>query len=229
MNALPLVFAAIAAGSAIAGPIQIEDTQFYVHDSSGLVVQQDASAGSYFSNLNADNEGTFGWSFTNTTAGTLYNVLLFGFLDADIDRDTNTFFNEYGQFIDLSLPPSAIAGSIAASSWQIDEPGFVFGTILNDLLAGSLTNTNNVTSSFPDDVSLALGFAIGNLTPGQTAKLTLQISPSPIGGLRQIDPDSDTGFYFNGYATLLDSEVPEPATWLFCACGLTAVLFLRKR
>ena len=219
-----------------ASTIQIADARGYVHADGALVAQLGVASAGYASALDANNIGSFGWSFTNTTSLAMTNVYFFGFLDADIDRDLNTFFNEYGQFWSLSLPTGAPGGAIGAASWQIDEPGFVFGSILNDLAAGSLQNANFVSSGAPDDVSLALGFFIGNLAPGQSANLTLRLSLTSIGGLQQFDPDSDTSFYFNGYATIgaleeppAPSGVPEPSSWALCVAGVSALLLLRKR
>src|SRR5262249_2277831 len=153
----------------------------------------------FFSTLNSNNLGTFGWKITNNTSATLSNVSFFGFLDADIDRTANTFFNEYGTFVSLALPPGAPNGSIAPVSWQIDEPGFVFGKIINDLTAGSLRNQNLVPSTAPDDVSFALGFlSLGDLKPGDMLTVTFVISQTNIGGLQQTDPDSKQTFYLNG-------------------------------
>ncbi len=225
-----LFFLAVTAGRLHAGPIQIASSAAYVHGNGALIVQLDSSASSYFSTLDSNNVGTFGWTFTNTTASTLSNTLFLAFLDADIDRDLNTFFNEYGEFIGLSLPPGAPGGAIGAFSWEIDEPGFVFGDIVTNLEQGALDNTNDVPSSAPDDVSLALGFSIGSLAPGQRAHLTLQISPDNIAGLHQVDPDSNVGFYFNGFAMVdpLTTQTPEPGGWILVISG-AAALFLRKR
>lgn len=93
-----------------AGSIQIADAQAYIHADGVLVSQVGIGSTGYFSTLDSNNLGTFGWAFTNTTGSTLSNVHFFGFLDADIDRDLNTFFNEYGEFVDLSLPASAPGG-----------------------------------------------------------------------------------------------------------------------
>ena len=219
-----------------AGSIQVADVRAYIHANGALVTQLNVASTGFFSTLDPNNLGTLGWSFTNTTGSALLNVSFFGFLDADIDRNLNTFFNEYGVLVDLSLPASAPGGAIGATSWQIDEPGFVFGTILNDLAAGSLQNANFVSSATPDDVSLALGFVIGNLAPGQTANLTLRLSLTSIGGLQQFDPDSNSGFFLNGYSTIgaleqppPPSDVPEPSTWALYAAGVGALLICRKR
>lgn len=225
------ILSLLALQVAHAGSIQIADARAYVHADGALATQLNAASPGYFSTLGADKTGVFGWTFTNTTVAVLTSVSVFGFLDADIDRDLNTFFNEYGQLVSLALPASAPAGAIEATSWQIDEPGFVFGTILNDLSAGSLQNANFVSSATPDDVSFALGFVIGNLAPGQSVQIRLTVATVNIGGLQQIDPDSDSGFFLNGFATLgsQSSEVPEPACWMLSSAGLGALILLRKK
>ena len=50
-----------------------------------------------FSTFNPNGTGNFGWQFTNTTGAPLQNVRFIAFLDADIDRAANTFFNEFGE------------------------------------------------------------------------------------------------------------------------------------
>lgn len=102
-----------------------------------------------FANFTPNGTGDFGWQFTNTTGAPLQNVRFIVFLDADIDRNTNTFFNEFGEFVSLALPPGAPVGAIAATSWEIDEPGFLFGNIGPHVLAGTLDNTNEVTAAAP--------------------------------------------------------------------------------
>lgn len=51
-------------------------------------------------------------------------------------------------------------------------------------------------------MSLALGFSIGSLAPGDAFSLTLRIAPTAIGGLQQFDPDSLQALFFNGYAVV---------------------------
>lgn len=220
------------AGVAQGGPIGVAQLGGYVHANGSLQTQLDTSSGSFFSTLDADNLGSFGWTFTNTTGNALSNVLFLVFLDADIDRDLNTFFNEYGEFGNLGLPPSAVLGSIAASSWEIDEPGFLFGNITTNLFAGTLDNSNGVPSSAPDDVSLALGFSLSQLNPGQSMTVSASIFLADIGGLRQVDPDSDFRFYFNGAAQVTEASteaVPEPATFLLVSPVLLTFIFRRCR
>lgn len=104
----------------------------------------------------------------------------------------------------------------------------MFGTILTDLQAGALKNSNSVSSSTPDDVSLALGFDIGSLAVGHTATLTFRIATTDIGVLLQVDPESGNKLYLNGYATVSElsgpgPEIPEPSTITLIGAGLAAV------
>jgi hypothetical protein len=212
--------------------IQVADVRAFVHDSSGLIAQFDVTSNNYFTTLGSNNTGTFGWTFANAGGTTLHDVRFFAFLDADIDREVNTFFNEYGEFISLSPPPGSPPLAIAASSWEINEPGFLFGDILNNLLSGTLANSNSVPSSAPDDVALALGFSVGTVAAGQTITGILQVSLSEIGGLHQIDTASDYRFYVNGYAQVTETTadvVPEPATLGLTAFALVVLSRGRRR
>jgi uncharacterized repeat protein (TIGR01451 family) len=205
---LPAFSTLIRAALSLAAQVQTVSVRGYVLADGGFVQELDAMSPGYSATLDAQGFGTFGWQFTNTTGAALQNVRFVVFLDADIDRDANTFFNEYGEFVSLALPPGAPAGSIAASSWEIDEPGFVFGDIQQNAMTGLLDNTNGVPQSAPDDVSLALGYQAGSLAAGQKADFSFLISADNVGGLRQVDPDSNASFYFNGYALPIAVNTP---------------------
>jgi len=146
-------------------------------------------------NLSADGFGNVSWQLSNNTGSILENVQLFVFLDAEVDQTINTFFNESGALVDVS---GTGANDNRADSWEIDEPGFVFGDIFDHLLQGALDNTNSVGAGAEDDVSLALGFDLGNLLPGDSLNSVFDISLANIGGLSHTDPDSLSTFYFNG-------------------------------
>jgi hypothetical protein len=92
-----------------------------------------------------------------------------------------------------------LPGDIAASSWEIDEPGFLFGDITQHIMTGTLDQTNGVSANSPDDVSLALGFNLGALQANAPVKVRCLISANNIGGLSQTDADTNTTIYFNGY------------------------------
>ena len=201
-----------------AASIVVVEQRAFLHDSVGLVAEFDKSSSSYSSTLNAENQGSYGWNFFNAGGESLSNVRLLVFLDADLNRDENSFVNEYGSFVSLDLPPNAPLGAIAASGWEIDEPGYVFGDVYQNLQAGSLDNTNALPLGSADDVSLALSFNIGVLNPGDRVSTTLFISSADIEGLRHVDLGSDESFGWNGYALITRrgpvNEIPEPSAAL---------------
>ena len=140
------------------------------------------------------------------------------FLDHEIDEEKNTFFNEYG----------SVTGTVATGqSWEIDEPGFVFGDIYYNFLASSLDNTNSIPDSIHDDVSMALGWDF-SLSAGQTTAITFNVSTeeSNVGGicLQQYDPDSQAGIYFSSR-----KAVPEPVTLLLFGIGLVGCAAAKKK
>ena len=112
------------------------------------------------------------YAFSNTTTLTLFsNLSFFVLLDAEIDETSNTFFNEY----------ATVAGTPGANywdvrQWQIDEPGFQTGTLLRNLLLGSLSNSNAIPPGASNDVAMALGFSRSLLWPGDTLRVQVMIS-----------------------------------------------------
>lgn len=115
------------------------------------------------------------------------------FLDLEFDAAHNTFFNEFGE-------AHGTAG--AGQSWQIDEPGLVFGSIYDNLLSGSLNNQNSVPDSAPDDVSLALGWNFA-LAEGETALISLIISEfAPESGFYLSHTDPEMGGSFDQRQTV---------------------------
>jgi hypothetical protein len=164
--------------------------------------------------------GTLTWS---TSAAGSHNFI--AFFDHEIDEAINTFFNEYG---DTSGSPSA------GQSWEIDEPGYVFGDIYNNVLSGSLDNFNGVPLSAPDDVSMALGWDF-SLNSGESALISFYlleaIDYAPF-YLIHTDPDSQYSIYFASTLEIRGDgqPVPEPSTLLMVGSGLAIVVsFGRKR
>ncbi|WP_309044194.1 PEP-CTERM sorting domain-containing protein [Marinobacter sediminicola] len=155
-----------------------------------------------------------------------------GFLDLDFDAHLNTYLNEYG------LAHGAVA---SGQSWQIDEPGYAFGTIYDNVIAGALDNTNHLPSDRPDDVSLALGWNF-DLAQGETALITLTLSDMLATSgfyLEHVDPQTGPGFddaasvYFWSSLEIFGADVPvtvpEPGSLVLMALGLIAVSTRRLR
>lgn len=152
------------------------------------------------------------------------------YLDLDIDAYLNTYFNEYG--VAQGTPKNG-------QSWQIDEPGYVFGSIYDDMLAGTLDNTNHVPSDSPDDVALALGWNF-DLSEGETALITLTLSEMlGTSDFYLEHADSETGPGFDNTASVylwssleisgVEVPVPEPGSLAMMALGLVALSARRSR
>jgi hypothetical protein len=163
-----------------------------------------------------------GTATATVTGAGAHNVLFY--LDIEIDEVSNTFFNEFG----------ATSGAPGAGlSWEIDEPGFVFGDIYANFMAGGLDGTNGVPAGSPDDVSFALGWAF-TLAAGETATLTWHVAEDAPGGfyLVQTDPDSPSSVYFWSDLVIDDGGTTVPdagSTLLLLGMGLAACSRLRRR
>jgi hypothetical protein len=166
--------------------------------------------------LDAEGLGTLTW--TSNTPGK--NTFI-AFVDHEIDESVNGFSNEFG----------SVHGALAAGqSFEIDEPGYVFGDIFANVKNGTLDNTNGVPVK--DDVSMALGWSF-ILNPGDSATITLKLSRDvPVAGfyLSQTDPDSPDTFYFFSTLELQLAPAPLPGTLFLLGSGLAGLWFCgRKR
>jgi hypothetical protein len=164
------------------------------------------------------NDSGFNWTtglgnITATVTGA-GNYSFIAYFDHEIDEATTTVFNEYG-----------VGGTpVAGQSWEIDEPGWTYGDIYDNFLAGSLDNTNGVPFSSPDDVSMALGYNF-TLTAGQTATIAFYLNTTaPTSGfyLQQTDPDSGVNIYFSSNLNITggNTSVPEPSMLMLMLSGL---------
>lgn len=109
------------------------------------------------------------------------------FFDLEFAAGHNTFFNEYG---------AAHGTAAAGQSWQIDEPGLLFGTIYDNLLTGELNNQNTIPAGAYDDVSVALGWSF-TLAEGESALISLMIAefaPDSAFYLSHTDPEMGAAF-----------------------------------
>jgi hypothetical protein len=147
------------------------------------------------------------------------------FFDFEIDQLINTWFNEYG----------STGGALAAGqSWEIDEPGYIFGDIFTNVGANSLDNSNAVPFLSADDVSFALGWDF-TLVADEIATIVFslgQVAPDAGFYLQHSDLDSPGSIFFSSTLSIEggETQVPEPGTlWLLGAGLLGLGLSRRKR
>ena len=130
----------------------------------------------------------------NGQSSDLEGMRVFFFLDASIEEKRNTFFNEYGEYVDVR---GEGAGDIYADYWQIDEPDYLNGHIVDSLHRGVLDNRNHIERAKPNDVSMALGFDMHSLKSGEGVTFVVRLSSEDIGGLSQIDRESGSRVYYD--------------------------------
>lgn len=181
----------------------------------------------FSSTLSADTTDILlSYTFENNTGGALGNVRFLSLFDADIDEPINSFFNEI---------VSSFAGVPApGQNFEADEPGFVFGNIVTNVLNGSLDGTNVFPP--PDDVAMALSFDLGALNAGSIAEIGILISEDAdsIGNFAMTqadaDPASTTQITYSGVVnpTLDASPLPEPGAGLLFTTGVL-IMGLRRR
>jgi len=208
---LALCLGGLGVSSALAGPVLFD----YGFNIDGVIYRPgDTVPG-------LDDSG-FDWG---TGLGTLiltfmpspgtYDIL--AFFDHEIDEPINTFFNELG---------STSGSPAGGQTWEIDEPGYVFGDIWLNFLAGALDNS--IGTPDPEDVSMAMGWNV-TVGPGEWAVLTYMIGITPPAGfyLKHRDPDSDIDLYFS--STAVTGIIPEPGTVLLLTTGLALLLLAGRR
>ena len=168
--------------------------------------------------LTPDNTGLkLTYVLTNNTAGTLSDVRLLSFVDADINVATDGYWDEAADVIGV-----AGTGIPNPNMWEIDEPGYVFGDIYGNALDGALDNTNAL-AGITEDVSMALGFGVGDLAQGMWASMDILLSDSGayMGSLalQQWDPDSQGNMLtMSGRAAI----IPAPSALLLGLIGLSS-------
>ncbi|HKK57237.1 PEP-CTERM sorting domain-containing protein [Marinobacter sp.] len=219
-----LLFPAILlfSAGAVSGPITLNDWAFNINGNLYEYFAGDAMPG----NPQLDFSGLGAVRFEFDSPG---SHSLDAFFDFEFDPSANTYFNEFGQ---------AVGVPATGQSWEIDEPGFLFGDIYDNLISSSLDNNNAIPQGSEDDVSIALGWDF-DLAVGETAYLSLftgLTAPDDIFYLSHTDPEMGTSFdqssslYFWGELDISGkpASIPEPSTWLLMAMGILS-LFVRRR
>ena len=182
-------------------------------------------------NLNSNNLGSISIIIGNPTTTAFAPGTLIALLDADIVSTPGGTDNN----LDSSGPSFLPAG---ADAFQVDNQ--MTGSILGNILAGTLDNTDHIGAG-PDDVSLALLYSLsGGLGANQQVSAGFVFADFENGGLHQFR--DDTNLYFNGGAFLsnLDPNLtnnypgqptPEPGTLILLGtgAGLTALGRMRRR
>jgi hypothetical protein len=225
----------------------VNGTTYYPSQPSTFASVPGLNAGGFNS---ATGLGTFQLTFSPGAAGTYFVGAFF------FDPVGVPFYNEYG----------IVNGSAAAGqSWQIDNPQYDAislnhgaGTIIDNLAAGTLSNTNYITgttsnylhdcgangggaanTSCNDLVSMAMGFSF-TLAAGQSETITLNLSSTNPGGfsLEDFHPvdgnnKSAAGVFYSGTAVTGGGgppHVPEPGSGSLAAMAVAVwALVNRKR
>jgi len=140
------------------------------------------------------------------------------FFDHEIDQRVNTYFNEYG----------TVTGTPAKElSWEIDEPGYVFGDIYDNFLAGSLDNINAVPFGADDDVSLAF-FWDFDLLHNEHARIRFHLSETePLTNFFLSHYDPHTEYELHASTTL--EVIPEPTTLMLLGLGIFGLAAWSRR
>lgn len=150
------------------------------------------------------------------------------FFDLEIDVGDNTFYNEFGS--ENGTPETG-------QTWEIDEPGYVFGNIYNHFVAGTLDNTIGIPAgSVVEDVSMAMAWDF-ILDQDETATIHWIIGTTLPSGfyLSQTDPDTQPDDNIIYFSSALDVRkngipaVPEPATMVLFGFGLLGLTRYGRR
>lgn len=171
-------------------------------------------------------DGLGALSLEITSSGS-HNII--GYFDFEIFESFNTFFNESG--METGIPA-------IGQSWEIDEPGFIYGDIVDNVFLGALDNSNGVPAGAEDDVGFSIGWNF-SLLPGDIATIDFIFSdtlPAVDFFLTQTDPDLNQSLYFYSSLDIQTdglppgpSVIPLPPTIYLMISGLLGLLISQKR
>jgi hypothetical protein len=222
VGAVPLDIAQFSLFSSIEGTVKQDDQLGFLGPAINNTEESGLSV-TFVNNLDSNNLGSVTWELVNNSGSDIASSSLFGFLDAEIG--VGSYWNEYGNtFGDVDT---------YFNYWEIDEPGYVFGDIYDNLNSGSLDNTNSVDSISADDVSFALGFDIDNWLAGESIFASFTLSDSQNGllaGIQQTDIDlvDANTFYFSGSIQREIAQVDEPSSIALLIIGLLSLIRARS-
>ncbi|MEE2665968.1 MAG: hypothetical protein VX681_17785 [Myxococcota bacterium] len=200
-----------AAGADLNGPFQGTSGQIGVDDPFD---GYDITFGSALSD--GDTDITLSYDVVKVS-GAAQQVTFLSYLDAEIDVLLGGLSYDEQATVHGTLAPG--------QGYEIDEPGFLFGDILDNLYSGVLDGDNALESFGPEDVSMALSFDLGVMDIGDSAVLDIMISEDNdhIGGfwITQTDsvPITDTEITYSGQLRPAPA-IPEPSSALVFAVGV---------
>ncbi len=163
---------------------------------------------------------TLRYTFTNNTGVDIAGVKFLSYLDADINGAINP-----------SQEVAAASGSQAVGqAFEVGTPEGTFPEILDNLLLGSLSNTNDFPPGTQGNVAMALSWDLGTLANGASTLVDVMISEDgaflgPFSLLQSDATTSQTSITYSGATR----AVPLPSVVVLLLPGFVALRLLGRR